>query len=1294
MNETKCAKKINNSGIMENENGETLLQQNILSTNNDVAIESCSTIQPAHNIQSSQATLQEIKKRLQSLHKVLQMYQDTSQYLEREESKRNEQLNETDASIEVGHEETNRCKTDTDCNIDLSENPRELQHSTDNCEYFDYSADSLSSLTGYSSNTSKMYQCASNIAIRNYSKESSRHCNAHQLMETDDFPAFSTTKLSNREQYSHFYSFSTSQASDDCINCENKYEKNACKHDIPDHACKSDAIKINEKMNASGSFHLEETISETVSERICCILSPRSFKNENITTQNEISSKFVEIFNNEEKTRQENMIVSQCGDQILKKCKKNMIISQSDRTPNDSDREEKSTALLLQEALHFKKVLLTRIDSAKEQSIPERTNENEITDESPQKYQETEQRENSDNFPSMILNIKTEKPIINDSCDQMNQHYVYLEMKQQRNQSVRSKQLNILARHENEGENKDRICETASKYFSITDFAIHSEDNDNDDIKIGSNVLSSLKPPIYEKVISIIIPVDTRNRDEISAKDKNEKSMQMNDAVVGDIHANSDEDLKKHRDVNDTNDNIAGCPPTTRKLENLVLERIKNIRDYIDTFLRNQNKAISKVRRALQYRSENDAMMLALRCSNKASHLISHKCLKIAISNHNNCIDQGVNFSNDSPDLLLKIWPNHCEVLKDDVLKYCSNICLRKDLEMFALMAPTKSEGTITPEPITKLRKEGTDPSPSVTFERPYEKNAKSIHKITDELHLNELHSMKCIELNQENDHTNKLTITDTLNMDSHEKQTQNVENKSSAIWSRYLFDSEKTDTKIIETVHEKLPVITNDNSISNSSSYFTNTTISSIKMDDIFSKSTTNLKQSRAASSEKKETEQSQTINKESNFIKKFSKNVNVETNELSSNLEYSNLKILMDSNFIPGESECDCSTSTRTLNENDIPCNLGMSPLHSSLKEKRLKIDDDSLNSTERKEIFADIVLSAPETETHSTRQFLNTHPQIKAKSDVSLNILDVSLNVPAERKNLNVNLQPKGSLSFLTHHDSLAHIQRTLHQSHINVQYDNKNKFAENKAQLANRSKSVIPSQRASTKSCIPISKNRLEPIRRARHQTHARSPTRGPLTVSCRENTFSKNHATEDKEVARRRSIPINRHLHTEEGALDLIELDMQKDIFAKNLERIDKSNTAHKDSNVTSQENCKFLCNENNMKPSIIDKKHSEKKSTHTEYTDSKSNMKTTEQENTTHKTVAVISIMTDKDVQKNYPVNSFILKTEDVRSATDFLEHKNKLWTIAIERTEKEITAKPSIMDTCTSMSEIALKMN
>jgi len=1112
-------------------------------------------------------------------------------------------------------------------------------------------------------------------------------------METDDFPTFST-KLSNCEQYSHFYSFSTSQASEDCTNCENKYEKNACKHDIPNHACKSDKIKINEDIDASSSYHLEETISETVSERICCILSPRSFKNESIATQNGVSSKrFVEIFNNEEQTHRENMIMSQCGDKILRKCEKNMIISQScDRTSNDSDREDKSTALLLKEALHFKKVLLTRIDSAKEQSIRQETSENDIMDESSREYQQTEKREN-DNFPSMILDIKTEKPVISDSYDQMNQHYVYLEMKQQHNQSVRSKQLNILTHHENERENKDRICETASKYFSITDFAIRGEDNDNDDVKIGSNVLSSLKPPIYEKVISIIIPVDARNRDEISTKDKEEKSMQMNDAAR-DVHANSSANLRKH---NDTNDNVTGYPPATRKLENLVLERIKNIRDYIDTFLRNQNKAISKVRRALQYRSESDAMMLALRCSNEASHVISHKRLKIAISNHNNCIDQAVSFSNNSPDLLLKAWPTHREVLKDDVLKYCSNICLRKDLEMFALMAPTKSE--VVPETIAELKKTQIDSSPSITFERSYEKNAKSMHKITDELHLNELHSMKCIELNEETDHTNKLAIVDTLNTDFHEKQPQNVQHKSSAVWSRYLFDSEKIDTKIIETVHEKLPAITNDNSISNSSSYFTNTTLSSIKMDDILSKSTSNLKQSREVSIEQKETEQNQVIDRESNFVEKFL-NMNTKTNELSSNLEYSNLKILVDSNFIPGESECDCSTSTKTLNENDIPYDLGVSPLHSSLKGKT---DDDSLNSTERnKKIFADTAHTAPDTEPHSTRQFLHTHPQIKAKSDVSLNILDVSLNVPTDkRKNVNsdVKLQPKGSLSLLTHHDSLAHIQRTLHQSHANAQYDDKNKFTENKVQLANRSKSVVPSQRASTRSCIPISKNRLEPIRRVRHQMHARSPTRGPLTVSCRENTFSKSHTADNKEVSRRRSTPINRHLHTEEVALDLIELDMQKDIFAKNLERTDKSNAAYKDNNVTSQENYKFLCNENNeTKPSIIDKKHLEKKSMHvstcTEHTDSKSNRKITERDNATHKTVAVISIMTDKDMQKNYPANSFILKTEDVCSATDLLEHKNKLWTIAIERTEKEITAKPSITDTCTSMSEVTLKTN
>ncbi|EZA47836.1 hypothetical protein X777_15155 [Ooceraea biroi] len=1094
--ETRCAKGINNSETMEN--GEETYRPNVaIPTSNDIATfseEFCSTIRPAHNVQSSQETLHEIKRRLQSLHNVLQIYQDANRYSERdEELEKDERIDEVDASIGAAPEDADRCKTDTNCNVDSQENPPELQHSMDNCEYYDHSDGSLSCLTGCSSSTSKTYRCSSNTATRNpCSKESSRHCIARRPVtctnvETSDLPAFSTTtKLSTCKQSSRLYSFATSQTSEDCTNCKTEDE---------------------------------------------------SFKDQNVQTQNGTSSRrFVAIFDNEEEKRQENVIVSQSDD----------------RTLNESDREEKSTALLLQEALHFKKILLTRVDSVKGQPTRQETSENDIADESIRECKETERRGNNDNFPSMILDIKTEKPI-NGSCERMNQHYVYLEMKQRR-----------------EEESENRICEASSKYFSITDFGIC----DDDDAKIGSNVLSSLEPPIYEKVISITIPVDARSRDEISA--------------------NSAEKLRRNRNADDIGDNVVGRSPTTRKLEDLVLERIRNIRDCMDTFLRNRNKAISKVRRALQYRGESDAMF-APRCSNEASHVMLHK--------RDNCIDQAVSFSSDSPDLLLKTWPNRREVLlENDILKYCSNMCLKRDMpkerERFALIAPAKSDAQ-SPETTTELEKKETISSSSMIFERPCEE---------DETYKNETKP------------THK--ITDTLNGDSrkHERQTQDAESKPSAISSRHSLDGAETDKEIVEIVHEEPPAVSNDNSTTNSSSYFTNATTSAVKMDDVFPKSTLNLEQSHAISIVQKEMEQSRAISGENNFVEGFP-DINVKLSELSSNLEYSSLKTLADSNLVPDESECDCSTSARaTLNENIMPfCNgTKRSPRLFSLngKEETLKTDDDSLGNTKRgNEIFANVMHSSPGIKAHSTGQLSQTYRRIKAKSDISL-------TANRRKEDLSVNLYPKRSLSFLTRHDSLAHVQRTLHQSHINVQYDD-DKFAENKLQFANRSKSIVPPQRASTRSCIPISMNRFEGIGRVRGQTHARSPTRGPLTVSCREKTFSESHVKEDEEVAQRRSIP-NRHSCVEETALDV-----QKDIFAKDLEKIDEASTDR-------EKNPKLLSNESIVKSS----------------------------------------------------------SEEEMCSATDFLRHKNNFWIITVDRMEKEVTAKPSITDTYTSMSKVTLETN
>lgn len=344
--------------------------------------------------------------------------------------------------------------------------------------------------------------------------------------------------------------------------------------------CSNNVTLQNEDVTKTILFNPRKKIPETVSGKICYISSPESFEDQ---IQNKASSiknftikKYSDTFDGEQ-------------------CRENVITSQNSgrsKISNDSDREQKSTALLLQEALHFKKALLTRVQSRKECPI-DSIQEDNVGDELLPEL-------NNNNFPSIIVDIKMEEPITSDSHDKINQCYIYLEMKQRRDLFPEYLQkVNALAHHESKRniENQNHIFETPSQYFSITNLTIPNNE-------IGSNV--SLKPPIYEKVISIVIPVSVERQSEI---DMNDKLMQTKNAL-GNIQTRVNPRENFRENANNINNNVVDKhSPTMLKFEDLILEQIKNIRDYIDTFLQNQNREISKARKVLQCQGKHDIMI-------------------------------------------------------------------------------------------------------------------------------------------------------------------------------------------------------------------------------------------------------------------------------------------------------------------------------------------------------------------------------------------------------------------------------------------------------------------------------------------------------------------------------------------------------------------------------------------------------------------------------------------------------------------------------------------------------------
>lgn len=1226
INEMKCVEPIKDSTIKGTEEMYRQSKVNVsndaivLKTNNRASSRELVPIVPimrsTHNAQPSQETLHEVRRKLQNLHNVLQTYQDTSRSPEIQES--TDRIGEVDSFITIGFNVEEAGRNGTDYNANMNENLQ--QYSS---EYFELncSEESLSSLAEYSSHTSKTYQCSSeNITLRNtHSKGFSRH-NMRRSVRSN-LPAFMTIepRLPSRS--------AILRTTEDY---ENEYKESACKQNISDRSnyeLKS-SPKANRDATKTDTLNIQDNISEAISKRILYILSP---ENKDIQTQNEMSSmkRFAtEKFNTFDK---ENVTTSQ---------------NSSQNKMSNNSKEDKSTALLLQEALHFKNALLTQ---SRKKYLISNIKQDDIADESPPV---------SNNFPSMIIDIKEEEPTINNSRDKINQRYICLEMKQRRDLfSQSSKKVNTFAHREDkrDTESQDHIHETSSEYFSITDFAIHnSAENEN-------NV--PLKPPIYEKVISITIPVNVKNQDEINM---NERPMQT-ETVLRNIQTHVN--LKENA-ASDIDDNLTDKrSPTMLKLEDLILERVKNIRDYMDTFLQSQNTAIFKARRALQCQNGSDIF----RCSDEASHVVVYN--RLTAPSSCNSTDQIVGSSKKSSDFLTNTWPNYTQEYKqeaDDVLKCCSNMYLKRNPGMFALITPTKNKFSIKndtqqSEVATELERREADLSLPITLIHSCKNDSNSTHKITDSIRP------RCEELisNTENGKIDKSPIID-INADFHKcrKQTQITESKPSTI-SYFPIDVANADAKVIHIAREECLTKSNCSSISHSNSYFTDEEIiSNVKLDNTSSKSTSNMEHSHVKSNVQKGIKQN-VIKQQISVDECPDANITMPS-KLSSDNEYSNLTVFIDSNYILDESRHDLANAKTVsplmiLKENDFifDPNASLLPFSLDKENKALKRDSISLNNLKQNnKISIDTTYLSPRIEHYSTKPF-----QIKAKSDMSL--------ITNRSKNLKVNLYPKKSHSSLIRRNTMEYVSGILHQPYAKLHND-KNKYIKNKLRLASQSKSIISARKVSTKSCIPILKNRLESSHRMKHQAQARSPMRSPLTMLWGEKTYTKN---QDKEVARSDNISMNKHFRVETVSNLTAELNTEKDILNKELE---KPNVTCRDSNTS--KNSGILSNDQNVESLAIDKKHSDKR----DICGSKSDTSIIQHiKKIASKEVVVISIMANDSLRKKYPADLFILNTKNVSPTTDLLIHKNKLWTITVEKTEKEVTAKPSITDTCTSMSDV-----
>lgn len=587
-------------------------------------------IRAAHIVRSSRETLYKVRKRLHSLHNILQTCQHVTQSSKGQEPmKQIDEISDTCTPVEPKTEEADENETNTTRNSDSKENLsrvqscRSIANSNENLE-LDRAEGSLSTFAEYSSNTSETYRCSSDVASHNtYSKRDSQHNTTQKSVDTSDLLAFAITEPCDYQQYSsHFYEAMSEMPKDEIEREEDarKYISNRNNNHEPCPRVNKNIVKT------KILFNLKEKMPEVMSKKICYVLSPELFEDKNAKAQNET------------------LLMKQPDALDAEQSAESVISQNSSRgeIPSNGEAKEKSIALLLQEALHFKKTLLTR---SREKCAMSGAKRIDAADELP----ECKTQLKNDHFPSMILDIKAKEPIASYSRKGINQCYISLEMNQRRDLLSKSSQ-NANTYQGKDEEEQNCIPKIPSEYFSIADLAIYKNDN------VENNALLSSTPPIYEKMISIAMPNNrAESHDEIET---NKKSVRR-EAMLTSIASHVKSDGLGENTSNIIHNNIIDKYLSILKLEDLILEQVQNIKNYVGIFLQNQNGTISKTCKELRCRSESNALLR----SNEQNHVVLYN-RSIASSSCND-IDQVANFSEGLPDLSMNTWLNYKNDIKE-----------------------------------------------------------------------------------------------------------------------------------------------------------------------------------------------------------------------------------------------------------------------------------------------------------------------------------------------------------------------------------------------------------------------------------------------------------------------------------------------------------------------------------------------------------------------------------------------------------------------------------------------------
>lgn len=1291
--------------------------------------------EPRKKLKTSQEALYQVKKKLESLHNVLRMYE-----LQNIEMKASEKQRDNSNKM------NSVCKNIVSTLVSVTTDTDNLKN-TENTEI--------------------------NIErnMRNNSKEIQRTTsNSSEQYESDETTRSSVASIRN------------------CSNMFNAYHVN----NINDPYCllrRNDEAKISstnnhelQKIPNNRTVYSSSVKYERIPERIYYTISSDSSEEKKVKKKTVISKNFIPIPDDVyAKGNQEKPFSGSDQYPVAMETDEDVIISPASshtEVSKDSELDDKPTALLLQEALQFKRALLTRVELEKICYIDEKKEE--ISNDSVSDYGRYSYVNN--NLQSKFLDIISEEQSVSSSTEKNSKTYMFFNLKQDLNQRNEIKDLDTCKKYLDSKQN----LSSPSEYFSFSNI-----------IQEGNEIKNKLSLPKHNHFQgNEIVPSNLRIRylnDILNESDEklikfvsclNTTEANMNEERTCYDHDHEKENFKEHftrmnnvnefinRDTNSVelfSQNLDETP-SSEKVENsnnettsnfLNSESLKQCTDvritkntgtdvsnlklstldnekYEDqeilscnsnlTLKRNPG-ACSLIEQTLLHRNINKTLEMHGIVENEdpiyelsASESKETSCGTNLIRDS---LTSSINQSNDSnipepPSVTVLInksldkekleldWLNVNNNFSDDTInekdvKTCStNTITLQEYDTTNINNYNKTETNYNKHDHFQNEKN------SVTQDLFTNLNKKELIKETDFLksysNLISPHSSMYFT-DEASSSTTKLNNTHSKNLKGYlhsNLYTQN--NNENTLHSKHenLKDiaSDTKETNIMATDKSFVKLSNDEFDMKQNLSTFQNKM--SNKNNSLSSKPCTEnidtIEEAKALKEVKEiRNDRSSVGYTVDNYNLLFAENVPID--ETLPNLPVNDMKTLhleqiISSNLSPRQVSPRETKNDNTMKRTNATMKSWSHENYTSKSEKLKRL----ITSRNIKGLKSDLLNTVQIKAEHSTN---TTYPKL---SDLSAEPrCNTGDSVKLNRK------RSRSQVSFRTN-ESPKEITPRSHEYPSNANFINYTQSLETKLKSKGPSKFLSPTPRTSSKSCIPILKSRLEAARKTENESRPKSPMRGPLTMTMfwRDNSFNKDQNEIDEIQVEGKSRNTDSRIEEVNSCIgkvndadnhkqDLIKTSQiaqninenagndiiaqeQMVIYVNIFTKYDHASTKIVDPN-------KFLeyiknreISAQKMEENQANKKHDELREISTE-----------NEKDRIHKIVTVVStVVNGNELDQTTSTNLSVPKTQKDSVSNILLNSKFKnLCLLSVEQKEVDVTAKPSVIDTSTSISDL-----